>query len=602
MPVRPFPATLVVLAMVGSVRAAELSVVSMAMPPDTTVALVVSGDVTGEDTYGVTVMVELVTRTGNTGTLAFTMEPPVDIVQLGDPWPDGGTFTPFDTGLTGSVSLNGSVDDNGTFIPAPVTYSGELSGLPVISSAGAEGVWDVVLSTSVGESSWEGLATTLVSGTITVTAGACVTDEDCADGAACTADTCPAGICDYEDLCEDDGLFCNGVEFCNLETGVCDHSGDPCPGFCDEENDICDVSCEPPTVQAVGSRYLAITPQPPTGPDLPAVSFLVSSPDWPCLSKYVGGFPQCGETGSRCFTDADCNHCDGVYGGPCLSDTDCKTCTASHSPCQTNDDCNPGDTCVQEEHCVVTGEVCAPHLPLETVDVNGDGLADGLIATLVDDPANAVSLAPEEWGTLVYRRCSVSFAVCAVDGDCDVGVCSISATPCSRSVQDCRNVCTESGYECDNDEQCIGGPSDVCTVPQTCESYETCAPGRIYLTGKDILPSEAGGIMTTYQVQGDCGPVTDPVSAVMRQWCDADDNAVVNMADVQAVVLAFKRDFGIFIPPRTLVGVDLVGAAPCLPDQGISFDDIQQTVLAFKGARYNPDVLAGSDVCTVPCP
>ena len=75
-----------------------------------------------------------------------------------------------------------------------------------------------------------------------------------------------------------------------------------------------------------------------------------------------------------------------------------------------------------------------------------------------------------------------------------------------------------------------------------------------------------------------------------------------NIADVQAVVMAFKREFVIAIPPRTLVGADLVGAVPCRPDQAISFDDIQQAVLAFQGSRYNPDVINASDVCDVPCP
>lgn len=203
---------------VSGVRAAELAVNSMDMPPDSTVTLGVSGDIASESTFGVVILVELVTRGGNTGTLQFTAEPPVDIVQLGDPWPGVGTFTPFDTGSTGSFLLNGSVDDNGTFIPGPVTFSGDLSGFPVIASVDADGIWDVVLSTSVGDSSWEDLTTTLVAGAITVTPDACILDIDC-----------------------DDELFCNGAETC--VSGSCQAGIDPCPGLeCDEVNDVC-IEC-----------------------------------------------------------------------------------------------------------------------------------------------------------------------------------------------------------------------------------------------------------------------------------------------------------------------------------------------------------------------
>lgn len=132
-------------------------------------SVVVVGEILGESTYGVTILVEIAPRTGNTGTVVFTPAPPLDISQLGDPWPDVGTFVPFDTDLTGSPTRNGSVHDNGTFVPAPVTFSGALSAFPVQASADAGGVWDVLLSTAVGNSSWEGVATTLVSGTITVT-------------------------------------------------------------------------------------------------------------------------------------------------------------------------------------------------------------------------------------------------------------------------------------------------------------------------------------------------------------------------------------------------------------------------------------------------
>jgi len=85
------------------------------------------------------------------------------------------------------------------------------------------------------------------------------------DGIGCTDDSCD----EVNDVivntpndanCPDDGLFCNGDEYCH-PTNDCDHTGSPCIGPCDEVGDSC--SCEAPLVQAVGSRYLRIAIQPP---------------------------------------------------------------------------------------------------------------------------------------------------------------------------------------------------------------------------------------------------------------------------------------------------------------------------------------------------
>jgi hypothetical protein len=152
----------------ATLEAAELSVGNVAMPSNSTATVVVSGNIAAESTFGVNIQVEILSRVGSTGTVTFTAAPPTDITQLGDPWPGVGTFSTYDTDMTGSPALNGSVDDNGTFVPGPVTFSGALAGFPVRASAGAGGVWDVVLSTSGGDSAWEGLVTTLVAGTITV--------------------------------------------------------------------------------------------------------------------------------------------------------------------------------------------------------------------------------------------------------------------------------------------------------------------------------------------------------------------------------------------------------------------------------------------------
>ena len=178
----------------GAGTAPVLTVNSISMPPGSTATVVVSGELAGHFTIGVTILLEIVPQAGAIGKLEFTPEPPVDITQVGDPWPGEGIFSAFDTGSTFSVLLNGSVDDNGTLeLPKdPITFLDDLSAFPVVASAGASGVWDVRLTAAVGDSNWEGLATKLLNGTITV---ACSQDAHCDDGVLCTDDTCVASAC-----------------------------------------------------------------------------------------------------------------------------------------------------------------------------------------------------------------------------------------------------------------------------------------------------------------------------------------------------------------------------------------------------------------------
>ena len=82
----------------------------------------------------------------------------------------------------------------------------------------------------------------------------------------------PIDLCkDVE--CPDDGLFCNGTEYCAADTGECESSGDPCgpEATCDEQMDACIAdtagraccsvggSCEngaEAACEAAGGRYL----------------------------------------------------------------------------------------------------------------------------------------------------------------------------------------------------------------------------------------------------------------------------------------------------------------------------------------------------------
>jgi len=216
-----------VFASLSGARAAEMSVGDLRLKPGTSTEVVVSGRIADESTFGWSVMLRLVPREGARGSLEFTPvpygrpvqrptvavlepagkpasirlthrhPPELDIRQVQDVWPDQGSFTPFDTQRSGSSALNGAVDDNGTFLDAPVTFSGVLAAFPVRSSAEAEGVWDVLLYTDVGASGFEGVTTELVFGTVTVTQSACASANDCDDQDPCTRDSCGAGACKH---------------------------------------------------------------------------------------------------------------------------------------------------------------------------------------------------------------------------------------------------------------------------------------------------------------------------------------------------------------------------------------------------------------------
>jgi hypothetical protein len=211
------------------VRAAELSAADVAVKPGHVTEVVVSGSIHGESTFGLTVLVELVPREGSVGRVVFTpqevstfAEPEVftseagpfaeasvyvqetkasqgDIQQRGDVWPEIGSFSAFDTARSGSGDLNGVVDDNGTFLPEHTRFFGPLASMPVIASSDADGIWDVRLSTRAGDSRWEGVATRLVAGTITVSPSACAGDSDCGLSAGGSPGNCSAGVCHYHD-------------------------------------------------------------------------------------------------------------------------------------------------------------------------------------------------------------------------------------------------------------------------------------------------------------------------------------------------------------------------------------------------------------------
>ena len=188
-------------------------------------------------------------------------------------------------------------------------------------------------------------------------------------------------------------------------------------------------------------------------------------------------------------------------------------------------------------------------------------------------------------------RCSISFAPCSVDDDCDAGTCQVSGRKCSVAAQNCFKLCAISEAECETDIDCSGDPGDTCTVTQPCELAETCDFGKLFITGEDLVPSGIDDGVSRYEVVAECGEFISPVgSAETCLWCDVDCNGVVNFTDIQVTILAFEGDYSPGIP---FPAMDI---HPCDPEQVLNFTDIQFIVLAFEGMTYEE---AG---CPVPCP
>ncbi|MGB0716294.1 MAG: hypothetical protein ACPGXK_10470 [Phycisphaerae bacterium] len=229
--------------------------------------------------------------------------------------------------VRGTVSIGVDQNSNLSYLRSPAAELIPITGftnaqisVPTGACCGAEG-FPLLCADNLTPAECEGFGGTLVPG-VTCTGNTdcdpgldrvcpqCLADKECDDGNACTVDTCdgqdccsnvdntPAGEC-----CDpvsgtltviDDGNQCT-TDVCNPDGSV-DHI--PTDGAsCDDgesctSNDTCNVDvCEgqlvaqAPLASGIGSKAISITAQP--GGSSQQVSLQVTSPDWPCLLKYV---------------------------------------------------------------------------------------------------------------------------------------------------------------------------------------------------------------------------------------------------------------------------------------------------------------------------
>ncbi len=149
------------------------------------------------------------------------------------------------------------------------------------------------------------------------------TSPNCDDGVNCTVDSCneSASACTHtadDGLC-DNGLFCDGDEYCDVFLG-CKTGAVPCPErSCDEDNDMCGpILCPAPAAVGSGSRYLAVTPASGGDPVAILISGQTDDSTVSCVSLYAQA-PQRACVGGQ------------AHRSPCTGQIDCPegTCVTS---------------------------------------------------------------------------------------------------------------------------------------------------------------------------------------------------------------------------------------------------------------------------------
>jgi hypothetical protein len=260
-----------------------------------------------------------------------------------------------------------------------------------------------------------------------------------------------------------------------------------------------------------------------------------------------------------------------------LSDDDCDFgfCDGGSECSISAQNCADQSECVRVDFCELSGNQCAPG-ELIPADINRDGLFDGYVATLVDDPEGASFLTPAQWGASLLR-CDKTAIPCNDDADCDRGVCGSGAS-CSVYAQNCLDS-------------------------STCLLDEHCAAGRIYVTGQYIVPSEFVGAIdgaapepadgeptlkpTTYTIRANCGTLSDedlslPASATMWRWADTNGDAHVNVSDIQLITLGIEG----FYFYSSSVNNDIAGLIVCEPQELLNVTDVLMALRAIQGEQY----------------
>ncbi|MFQ5414599.1 MAG: hypothetical protein ACE5E6_09100, partial [Phycisphaerae bacterium] len=373
------------------------------------------------------------------------------------------------------------------------------------------------------------------------------TPPTCDDGVDCTEDACPfppgSDTCEHtiiEGFC-DNGVFCDGVEVCNLSAG-CQPGANPCPGQgCDEEGMSCVPlgACCTPTTCVDNSTELVCT--------------TIGGTFFPGQECASGVCPLCGD--GTCDANEDCETCvddcacDPVLeqcvagvcetfcgNGVCEPDEDPTSCPGDCVECQDNSECADGIACTVD---ICTAANVCDH-------VADDGACDN---GLFCDGAETCS---------VVAGCETGTAPCAPEEVCDEvdDTCVPPATGACCVVDQCVDDITEDacnglggsfseGLAC-GDIACGPGCGDgVCEGTENCLN---CVPD----CGCTFPEACFGGLCQTFCGNGICEPNETPATCPgdcggpggcsSDQDCVDDLECTTDVCDITGKCLHFPND------------------------------------------------------------